>query len=196
MPDIRLTVCVGLPKDTWELSQRLGRGGRDGHNAAFVIMLWAGQAGGRGQCKDLGRLLLERKIERQSCQRAAVNSLFQVDNPNKYYSSEAMEEGCSDTCELEKMCVCTMCKCCSNCANKCRCSYANVGFDESLAQHLLPSTSVIYQTVKEETEGWIALEDDDDDDDDDEEEEEEEEEEENTDAYSDEGTLDVIYELF
>ena len=125
-------------------------------------MLWAGQAGGRGQCKDLGRLLLERKVERQSCQRAAVNSLFQVDNPNKYYSSEAMEEGCSDTCELEKMCVCTMCKCCSNCANKCRCSYANVGFDESLAQHLLPSTSVIYQTVKEETEGWIALEDDDD----------------------------------
>ena len=74
---------------------------------------------------------------------------------------------------------------CANVANKCRCSYANVGFDESLAQHLLPSTSVIYQTVKEETEGWIALEDDD-----------EEEEEENTDAYSDEGTLDVIYELF
>ena len=37
-----------------------------------------------------------------------------------------------------------------------------MGFDESLAQHLLPSTSVIYQTVKEETEGWIALEDDDD----------------------------------
>ena len=65
-----------------------------------------------------------------------------------------------------------------------------MGFDESLAQHLLPSTSVIYQTVKEETEGWIALEDDDDDD------EEEEEEEENTDAYFDEGTLDIIYELF
>ena len=70
-----------------------------------------------------------------------------------------------------------------------------MGFDESLAQHLLPSTSVIYQTVKEETESWIALEDDDDDDDDDDEEEEEEEEE-NTDAYSDEGTLDIIYELF
>ena len=66
VPDIRLTVCVGLPKDSWELSQMMGRGGRDGHNAAFVIMLWAGQAGGRGQCKDLGRLLLERKVEQLS----------------------------------------------------------------------------------------------------------------------------------
>ena len=28
----------------WELSQMLGRGGRDGNNAAFVIMLWTGQA--------------------------------------------------------------------------------------------------------------------------------------------------------
>ena len=70
--------------------------------------------------------------------------------------------------------------------HRCRCSYANVGFDESLAKHLLPSTSVIYQTVKEETEGWIALEDDDDDDDDyedDDDDDDEEEEEENTDAY-------------
>ena len=33
-----------LPKDSWELSQMLGRGGRDGNNAAFVIMLWTGQA--------------------------------------------------------------------------------------------------------------------------------------------------------
>ena len=30
---------AGLPKDTWELSQMLGRGGRDGKNAAFVAML-------------------------------------------------------------------------------------------------------------------------------------------------------------
>ena len=35
----------GLPQDSWELSQMLGRGGRDGNNAAFVIMLWTGQAG-------------------------------------------------------------------------------------------------------------------------------------------------------
>ena len=60
IPDIRLTVCVaefsfsctdvnnawpGLPKDVWELSQMLGRGGRDGSQAAFVILLWVGQAG-------------------------------------------------------------------------------------------------------------------------------------------------------
>ena len=29
-----------IGQDSWELSQMLGRGGRDGNNAAFVIMLW------------------------------------------------------------------------------------------------------------------------------------------------------------
>ena len=76
----------------------LGRGGRDGQNAAFVILLWAGQAGllliyfniwflvlvwigGRGPSKALGTVLLEQRVERQSCQRAAMNGLFQVENP-------------------------------------------------------------------------------------------------------------------
>ena len=30
---------------SWELSQMLGRGGLGGNNAAFVVMLWTGQAG-------------------------------------------------------------------------------------------------------------------------------------------------------
>ena len=56
VPDIRLTVCIGemggiykdinkFKQDTLELSQILGRGGRDGINAAFVPMPWAGQSG-------------------------------------------------------------------------------------------------------------------------------------------------------
>ena len=68
-----------------------------GEKAAFVILLWAGQAGlwlnscgvlydlvcpgGRGVSKALGRVLLEQRAERQKCQRGAVNALFQVDNP-------------------------------------------------------------------------------------------------------------------
>ena len=43
----------GLPKDLWELSQMLGRGGRDGSQAAFVSLVWVGQA---------GRLLLHAKF--------------------------------------------------------------------------------------------------------------------------------------
>ena len=35
----------GLPKDTWELSQQAGRGGWNGDQAAFVIILWPGQTG-------------------------------------------------------------------------------------------------------------------------------------------------------
>ena len=54
IPDIRLTVCIfflyllslpGISKDVWELSQMLGRGGRGGENAAFVVLRWVGQAG-------------------------------------------------------------------------------------------------------------------------------------------------------
>ena len=43
----------GLPKDLWELSQMLGRGGGDGSQAAFVSLVWVGQA---------GRLLLHAKF--------------------------------------------------------------------------------------------------------------------------------------
>ena len=200
VPDIKITVCVGLPKDTWELSQMLGRGGRDGNNAAFVILLWPGQAGGRGQCKELGRVLLEQRVDRQSCQREAINNLFLVESPYKYYSSEPMDVGCSAACEVEKVCICTKCKCCTHCANKCSCHYANVGFDESLQRHLLPLTSTTYHTVKVKTDSWVALEDDEDDEDDVEDEEEEEDEEEkediDIDADTEDRILDVIYELF
>ena len=81
----------GLPKDTWELNQQAGRGGRNGEQAAFVIVLWPGQTGniyikwsqhtftkisiyidisigGRGTTKSLSRILLKKQ---QSCQRDA-----------------------------------------------------------------------------------------------------------------------------
>ena len=178
----------------------LGRGGRDSNNAAFVILLWPGQAGGRGQCKELGRVLLEQRVDRQSCQREAINNLFLVESPYKYYSSEPMDVGCSAACEVEKVCICTKCKCCTHCANKCSCHYANVGFDESLQRHLLPLTSTTYHAVKVKTDSWVALEDDEDDDDDaeDKEDEEDEEEKEDTDidADTEDRTLDVLYELF
>ena len=89
----------GLPKDTWELSQQAGRGGRNGDQAAFVIILWPGQTGkhtqnyllccdeqqlqyifigGRGTTKSLSTMLLKRQ---QSCQREVLNSLFMVADP-------------------------------------------------------------------------------------------------------------------
>ena len=34
-----------------------------------------------GASKALGRVLLEQRVERQKCQREAMNALFQVDNP-------------------------------------------------------------------------------------------------------------------
>ena len=37
--------------------------------------------GGRGESKALGRVLLEQKVERQSCIRKALNGLFLVKNP-------------------------------------------------------------------------------------------------------------------
>ena len=83
--DIKLTVCIGnilastcsvtslwpgLPKDLWELSQMLGRGGRDGSQAAFVSLVWVGQA---------GRLLLLAKLF------AALRELFEVENPYREF---------------------------------------------------------------------------------------------------------------
>ena len=89
-------------------------------------------------------------------------------------------KNCSEACQLGKACVCSLCKCCIGCCNKCTCSYANTGEDASLARHLLPSISVMYlfalcskilfyflkfptsRTMKATTEEWIALEDEED----------------------------------
>ena len=40
--------------------------------------LWLG---GRGANKALGRVLLEQNVDRQTCQREAVNAMFTVKNP-------------------------------------------------------------------------------------------------------------------
>ena len=42
---LHLLSLPGISKDVWELSQMLGRGGRGGENAAFVVLRWVGQAG-------------------------------------------------------------------------------------------------------------------------------------------------------
>ena len=55
-----------------------------------------------------------------------------------------MVEKCSEACQLGKAPVCSLCKCCINCCNKCTCSYANTGEDASLAKHLMPNISVEY----------------------------------------------------
>ena len=44
-------------------------------------------------------------------------------------------------CPLDEQCVCTLCKCCLNCSNKCSCNFANTGADESLTRYLLPRIS-------------------------------------------------------
>ena len=64
--------------------------------------------------------------------------------PSEFYSSEPMVESCSVSCQLNKACACSLCKCCLACCNKCTCSYANTGADASLARHLLPGISAEY----------------------------------------------------
>ena len=60
------------------------------------------------------------------------------------YSVVPVVEACSEACHLGEQCVCTLCKYCLNCSNKCSCKFANTGADESLAKHLLPRISPEY----------------------------------------------------
>ena len=48
-----------------------------------MYMLWPG---GRGESKALGRVLLEQNVDRQTCQREAVNAIFSVQNPFSKWS--------------------------------------------------------------------------------------------------------------
>ena len=63
---------------------------------------------------------------------------------SEFYSSEVGVHDCSEACQLDEECVCSKCKCCTNCTNKCNCDFANTGADASLARQLLPSISPEY----------------------------------------------------
>ena len=120
-----------------------------------MYILWPG---GRGDSKALGRVLLEQNVDRQTCQREAVNAIFSVQNPfskwsfgpllhissfflPEIYSSEVEVQNCSLDCQLKEQCVCSKCNCCTSCSNKCKCNFANIGTDASLAKQLLPGIS-------------------------------------------------------
>ena len=47
----------------------------------FSSMFFPRRLGGRGANKALGRVLLEQNVNRQTCQREAVNAMFTVENP-------------------------------------------------------------------------------------------------------------------
>ena len=103
-------------------------------------------------------MLLEQKVERQTCKRAALRELFEVENPYReflrkktslhastgFYSSEAVVVSCNEECQALESCVCSLCKCCLNCGNKCKCNFATTGADDSLARILLPEISDNY----------------------------------------------------
>ena len=126
------------------------------------INLWLG---GRGANKALGRVLLEQNVDRQTCQREAVNDMFSEHCSllrthtvselkslcitchlffPEFYSSEVGVDDCSEACHITEKCVCSKCKCCTSCSNKCNCIFANAGADASLARQLLPSISEEY----------------------------------------------------
>ena len=138
----------------------LGRSSRSVAPSCLIHWFFSFFSGGRGASKALGRVLLEQKVERQTCQRAALRELFEVENPYReflrkkkqtslhastgFYSSEAVVVSCNEECQALESCVCSLCKCCLNCGNKCKCDFANTGADDSLARILLPEISDDY----------------------------------------------------
>ena len=136
----------------------LGRSSRSVAPSCLIYWFFSFFSGGRGASKALGRVLLEQKVERQTCQRAALRELFEVANPYRefltkktsshastgFYSSEAVVVPCNEECQALEKCVCSLCKCCLNCGNKCKCDFANTGPDDSLARILLPEISDDY----------------------------------------------------
>ena len=58
-----------------------------------------------------------------------------------FFSMEPMLENFREAFETREECVCSKCKCCTSCNNKCDCNFANIGADASLTRQLLPSIS-------------------------------------------------------
>ena len=63
----------------------LGRSSRSVAPSCLIHWFFSFFSGGRGASKALGRVLLEQKVERQTCQRAALRELFEVENPYREF---------------------------------------------------------------------------------------------------------------
>jgi len=113
VPGLNLTVSVGLPGQAWQLAQQLGRCGRDGGPAINIVI-------------DLpmpGRPVAEsvrRAVRGGGCMRNGINSLFVLKNVTVQYTSNKPDVKCGTDCNLGS-CVCSLCACCSSCADTCDC---------------------------------------------------------------------------
>ena len=66
-----------------------------------------------------------------------MNDLFIIKNPYKSYASNRVEQPCSSLdCESLKVCKCSLCTCCSVCADQCSCPYTLIDQNEKVASIL------------------------------------------------------------
>jgi len=60
-----------------------------------------------------------------NCLRSGTNKLFTLTNPDRDYSDFAERFECLQLgCDLDELCDCAACKCCSECNSKCSCEFA------------------------------------------------------------------------
>jgi len=157
VPDLRLVVNVGLPRNLWKLPQTFGRAGRDKSlQAVGVQMFWPGQKGTAtpaGKVRDV--------FSKKGCRREALKDAFTLSDVYRVYAAdERATKLCLELpCAPGKLCRCTECMCCSVCTGECGCIGASRDFDFLLQQLLVSQPCFSYQGVKIAASKMIGLDD-------------------------------------
>jgi len=72
VPDLRLVVNIGIPRNMWKLPQTFGRVGRDRSSQAVAVQVyWPGQKGGTSKAAKVRDIYMKK-----GCRRKAINDAF------------------------------------------------------------------------------------------------------------------------
>ena len=114
--ELTFSVNIGIPKNAWKMKQQSGRLSRNGEQAVDVTLIFPQKGSAAPEAS------LRKAMKGKSCIRSALNTLFVLSNPLVDYTAEIIKEDCvAAGCELSEVCICSLCKCCTVCAEERNC---------------------------------------------------------------------------
>ena len=128
--DLNLSVNIGIPTHPWKMQQQNGRIGRGGEKSISITMAFP-QKGAVAP-----EPVLRHVFKGHGCIRSSMNRIFKLDSPFiDYTCTEAVDE-CHMNCEITQLCQCSLCRCCSECSEKCECTFSFKELDEVMEKIL------------------------------------------------------------
>lgn len=130
IPDIAVCVLWGLPPSMMQLWQEIGRCGRDGRDSLAVCFAFPRsislpcqrcRSNRTHKCSCEARQHMRDLTSTKQCYRAHCLEAFKLEKINTCNTNTDANKNRNTCTSCERLCKCHLCKCCTNCSEKCLC---------------------------------------------------------------------------